>query len=61
MKMQRNHRRWVQVALTVLGILGIIYGMVRQNHMVFILGILVGVAGYLFIRQELKESLKEKR
>jgi hypothetical protein len=61
MKMQKIHRRWLQVVLTALAILCIVYGMVRQNHPVFIVGILVGVAGYLLIRQELKESLKEKR
>jgi len=61
MKLEKRHRRWLQILLSVLGVLSIIYGMVRQNHPVFILGILIGVAGYLLIRQELKEATKDKR
>lgn len=61
MKLEKRHRRWLQIFLSVLGALCIIYGMVRQNHPLFILGILIGVAGYLLIRQELKETTKDKR
>ena len=61
MKLEKRHRRWLQILLSVLGAISIIYGMVRQNHPLFILGILIGVAGYLLIRQELKEATKDKR
>jgi len=58
---QKKHRRWLQVTLVVLGVAGVIYGMVLQDNPVFIAGIVIGVAGYLLVRRELKESTKERR
>jgi hypothetical protein len=58
---QNKHRRRLRVTLVVLGAAGVIYGMVRENNPVFVLGILIGVAGYLLVRRELRDSIKEKR
>jgi len=40
----------------LLGISGIAYGMIRENHPIFIVGICFVVGGYLFIRKKLKNG-----
>ena len=47
--------------MCLIGILGIFYGMTNKNNVIFIIGVLFVVAGYLLIRQKLKESIREKR
>jgi uncharacterized membrane protein YfcA len=42
------------------GILGVFYGMMNENHLVFIAGLVVVAAGYLMIRKKLKEYIREK-
>ena len=49
----------VMALICALGIAGVIYGMVRENHGVFIVGLALLVAGYLIIRKELKRASKE--
>lgn len=58
--MEKRHRRWLQVLLPVVGAAGVVYGVVRESHPVFILGIVVGVAGYLLIRRDLKDSVRDR-
>ena len=48
------------VAVCLLGILGVCYGMVNKNHPVFIVGLVAVVAGYLMIRKRLKALIREK-
>jgi hypothetical protein len=48
------------LGLCVAGVLAVAYGMIRRNHVVFIIGLLLVIAGYLRIRKKLKESLKDK-
>ena len=50
----------VTVALCVIGVLAVIYGMTRPNHVVFVLGLLFIIGGYLRIRKKLKESIGKK-
>jgi len=47
--------------ICLIGILGILYGMTNKNNVIFIIGVLFVVAGYLLIRRKLKESIREKR
>ena len=47
--------------ICLIGILGILYGMTNKNNVIFIIGVLFVVAGYLLIRRKLKESIRGKR
>ncbi|MDB4443748.1 hypothetical protein N9174_00220 [bacterium] len=47
--------------ICLIGILAILYGMVNKNNVIFVIGVLFVVAGYLLIRRKLKESIREKR
>ena len=47
--------------ICLIGILAILYGMINKNNVIFIIGVLLVVAGYLLIRRKLKESIREKR
>jgi hypothetical protein len=42
------------ILLCVIGVVGVSYGMLRDNNLVFIAGLLFVIAGYLFIRRGLK-------
>jgi len=42
------------------GILGVSYGMMNKNHLVFIAGMVFVIAGYLMIRKKLKEYTRGK-
>ena len=44
----------------VSGTAAIVYGMLRDNDIIFIIGLPLVICGYLMIRKKLKESLKEK-
>jgi len=47
-------------ALCILGIPCVVYGMMTQNHPVFIIGLVLIVLAYLLIRQRLKASIRDK-
>jgi len=49
------------VCLCVVGILAISYGMMKENDVIFIIGLLFVVGGYLLIRRKLKESIGKKK
>jgi len=49
------------VCLCVAGILAISYGMMKENDVIFIIGLLFVVGGYLLIRRKLKESIGKKK
>jgi len=48
------------LVVCLFGILGGCYGMVKNNHPVFIAGLVLVAAGYLMIRKKLKEYIREK-
>jgi hypothetical protein len=50
-------------AIVVLGILGIpsvVYGMMMENHPIFIIGLIFIVMAYLLIRRRLKASIRDQ-
>lgn len=49
------------VCLCVIGIAGVAYGMIKENHPVFLLGLAAVIAGYLLIRKNLKASLRKRQ
>jgi LPXTG-motif cell wall-anchored protein len=42
--------------LCALGTVGVSYGMLTDNNIAFIVGLLFGIAGYLLIRRKLKQN-----
>lgn len=48
------------VCLCVFGLLAISYGMFKENDMVFVIGVLFVIGGYLLIRRKLKESIRKR-
>ena len=50
----------VTVAVCVIGVLAVAYGMTRSNHVAFVIGLVFVIGGYLRIRKKLKESLQKK-
>ena len=48
------------VFLCVIGILAVSYGMIKDNNVIFIIGLLFVIGGYLLIRRRLKASIREK-
>ena len=48
------------VIICAIGILAVAYGMIRPNHVAFVIGLVFVIGGYLRIRKKLKESLQKK-
>jgi hypothetical protein len=48
------------VALGILGIPSVVYGMITKNHPAFIIGVILVVLAYLLIRRRLKTSVRDK-
>jgi hypothetical protein len=48
------------VVFGILGIPSVVYGMISENHPVFIIGLILVVMAYLLIRRRLKPSVRDK-
>jgi hypothetical protein len=46
------------IAICVIGVVAVAYGMAKDNNPIFILGLVFVIAGYLLIRKKLKESVR---
>ena len=46
--------------LCMAGIGGVAYGMVNDNNVIFIIGLLFVIGGYLLIRRSIKDSIRNK-
>jgi LPXTG-motif cell wall-anchored protein len=42
----------------MIGIVAVAYGMVKDNNLIFIIGLLFVIGGYLLIRRKTKESIR---
>jgi len=51
--------KFITVLICVFGISAICYGMLRDNNLIFIIGILFIIGGYLLIRRKLKSSTRD--
>jgi EamA domain-containing membrane protein RarD len=52
-------RKALPIVLAILGTAAVSYGMIRENHVVFVLGILFVFGAYLLIRKKLKASIRD--
>ena len=48
------------VTACLIGIAGIFYGINNKNNLVFIVGIIFVIGGYLWIRKKMKESISKR-
>ena len=49
------------ILLSGFGLMAVLYGMARENNVIFILGLIFVIGGYILIRKRLKKSIQEKR
>ena len=45
----------------MIGIVAVSYGMLKDNNLVFIIGLLFVIGGYLLIRRKIKAHIKDNR
>lgn len=48
------------VLICISGVFAVGYGMANNNNKAFLVGLILIIAGYLFIRKRLKDSVKKK-
>jgi hypothetical protein len=51
-----GRKRWLIPLLFVTGACGVAYGMTRRAHLIFLLGLLLFIVGYLLFRRHLKRT-----
>ncbi|MBW1730929.1 MAG: hypothetical protein JRH08_09895 [Deltaproteobacteria bacterium] len=52
--------KWALVALCVVGLGGVFYGMVYENDVIFVVGLIIVAVAYLVIRKQLKTSIRQR-
>jgi len=50
----------IAIIICILGVSSVAYGMSRDNNVVFVVGLLFIVGGYLMIRRKLKDDAKRQ-
>ncbi len=50
----------LMIILCVVGPIIVSYGMITDNDVIFIIGIIFVIAGYLMVRIRIKKSIREK-
>jgi general stress protein CsbA len=48
------------IILCIVGLVAVSYGMITDNDVIFIIGIIFVIAGYLIIRISIKKLIREK-
>jgi len=48
------------LTICIIGIVAVSYGMARDNNVIFVIGIVFVIAGYLLIRRRIKEHIRER-
>jgi len=52
------NRKYLIAPICMIGIVAVAYGMMKDNSLIFIIGLLFVIAGYLLIRRRMKESIR---
>jgi uncharacterized membrane protein len=50
----------LMLIICTIGIVAVIYGIVKDDNVVFVIGIVFVIGGYLLIRRRLKEHIRDK-
>jgi len=48
------------ILICMIGVVAVSYGMLKENSVIFIIGLLLVFGGYLLIRRKIKESIRNK-
>ena len=48
------------LTICIIGIVAVSYGMAKDNNVIFVIGIVFVIAGYLLIRRRIKERIRER-
>lgn len=51
--------KYLSVFICATGVVKVTYGIIKDNNLVFILGLLCVITGYLLIRRKLKEHIRD--
>ena len=51
---------FLSVFLCIIGISAVSYGMIKDNDVIFVIGLVFVIGAYLLIRRKLKESMKRQ-
>jgi len=51
--------KYLSVFICATGIVEVTYGIIKDNNLVFIIGLLCVIAGYLLVRRKLKEHIRD--
>ncbi len=52
------NRKYLIAPICMIGIVAVAYGMVKDNNLIFIIGLLFVIGVYLLIRSKTKESIR---
>jgi nicotinamide riboside transporter PnuC len=58
--MELKNEKIIAIVSCVLGVLSVVYGMMKDNDVLFMVGLFFVVGGYLIIRRKLKGNGKRK-
>ncbi len=58
--MRLKSEKTIAITICILGVSGVAYGMSRDHNVVFVMGLLFIVGGYLMIRRKLKGNAKRQ-
>ncbi len=58
--MEIKSEKNIAIVICVLGVLCVVYGMVKGNDILFMVGLVFVVGGYLMIRRKLKGNAKRQ-
>lgn len=58
--MKWKNEKPLLACVCIVGIIAVAYGMSKENDLIFILGLLFIIAGYLLIRKKLKANVKKR-
>jgi hypothetical protein len=50
---------YLSIFICTTGVVKVTYGIIKDNNLVFILGLLCVITGYLLIRRKLKEHIRD--
>ncbi len=58
--MKMKYEKVISLSSAILGVSGVAYGMVAENDVLFVVGLVFVVGGYLIIRRRLKADAKRQ-
>lgn len=52
-------KKYLIAPICMIGVVGMGYGMVNDNNLIFIIGLVFVIAGYLLVRRKIRESMRK--